>query len=481
MNTLPVKQYRGCGFMTLCKLNNSKTILYIADKDSKIITAVDIKTFTIIGTFNGHNGVVWHISLTNDDKILCSCSGDMNLNIWNAENGILIKKINQKGIPKILAINENNILAIYNESINKSKNSFISFVNLNDENYETINEMQLNEKITTLLWNSNNILIKTLEDGKIVFFNLDNNIINEIQPHNNIIKSLVYNKFKTHLLTGSLDGTSKIININTLQTEKTFISNSPINYANYLGNEKKIVLGGGIEAMFVASTKSNTNDLRTKIYNVKSQKLVLQIQSHFGPIRYIDTVGKICITASQDGSVKIHNVDIETNFSLDINNSNNNNLNNNNNSHTFVLFGNALLMNNLNLNTENIKYETYEEMTYGKQEKETQEKTKEKYIVGLTPKPSNYNDNTYVIETKNNDIKKSIKISNLPSNINYKILEEIFECFGKIETKGIKIINNAYDTFAFINFSISESALKAVEHMHRQKFENNIIHVEIAN
>ena len=473
MNTLPVKQYRGCGFMTLCKLNNSKTILYIADKDSKIITAVDIKTFTIIGTFNGHNGVIWNICLTLDDKILCSCSGDMNLNIWNAENGTLIKKINQRGIPKILSINENNILAIYNESISKLKNNFISLIDLNNENYKQINEIQLNEKITTLLWKTNTEFIKSLEDGKIIFFDLNNNITNEIQPHNNIIKSLVYNKSKTHLLSGSLDGTSKIININTLQIEKTFVSNSPINYANYLANEKKIVLGGGIEAMFVASTKSNSNDLRTKIYNVKSQKLVLQIQSHFGPIRYIDTVGKICITASQDGSVKIHNIDVETNFNL--NNSSSTEINN-----SFSLFGNALTTNNLNLNDENVKYETYEEITYGKQEKETQEKIKEKYIIGLTPKPSNYNDNTYVIETKNN-VKKSIKISNLPSDINYKILEEIFECFGKIETRGIKIINNAYDTFAFINFSIPESALKAVEQMHRQKFENNIIHVEIAN
>ena len=67
--TLLTKIYRGHGFMTASKYNNSGDIIYITDKESKVITAVDTNNYSLIGTFEGHYGVIWNIDISNDCSI----------------------------------------------------------------------------------------------------------------------------------------------------------------------------------------------------------------------------------------------------------------------------------------------------------------------------------------------------------------------------------------------------------------------------
>jgi WD40 repeat protein len=513
--SIPVRQFRGNGFMTVAKFNHSKTRLYIADKDSKIITSLFTNDFaTIDKRFVGHNGVVWQLCLTSDDAIMCSCSGDMTVCVWDAETGTLLDKLKQIGIPKLINIFGETV-ATFNEPLGKSGQPTICFYELNRIAGTTTNTRNhvLPQKITTMNWLSENDMIYSTEDGELIKENLVNGKSEKSKPHEATIKSAVLDKNKLNILTGSVDGKAHLINIATLVIIKTFVSNSPICYATFLCNDKKIALGGGIEAMHVALTKAETNDLRTKIYNVDSTKMVLQMQSHFGPIRFIDCFGKICVTAGQDGSVKIHYIDGDKNNDITRMGETVVTFNKKDNLHPVSalapLAPNLVALGGISVPiNEIIQLAEENGLTIAKNTATVLEIAKSvhvsgtattieliktdlpnltkkeqlpvKPIVGLTPKPAKSD----LFEPMPVDVipeaQKSICVQNLPNDISRRELDEIFGAFGKLnENNGIKIISTTYgDTIAFVNYEYPESADKAVLAMHRAKFGNNIVNVD---
>ena len=210
--------------------------------------------------------------------------------------------------------------------------------------------------------------------------------------------------------------------------------------------DKKVLLGGGIEAMLVAMAKSETNDLKTKLYNINSEKLVRQFTSHFGPLRYIDVYGKQFVTAGQDGIVKLHSFDMFEGF------------------------------------IETIK--TEDMVTIPKNETVQDKKTTTKPIVGSTRKIVGMNDNSqkgiaFVDKKLNTNfdkrvdepVKRTIKLSNLPEEVTENDLYEQFDLFGKIDgrIKIVRLENNTNsasmykDIIAYISYTDCENANKAYE------------------
>ena len=493
-NIIETKQFRGCGFMTVCKYNNTGDIIYIGDKDSKIITAIDTQDYNVIGTFSGHNGIIWHLDISKDDDILITASGDLTIGFFDAKKGNKIFQSSEKCIPKYVCAQKKtqinitmNLVGIICEALTKKSSTYISIYDLNIVNSENFVPLKKliwikQSKPTVMIWlNDDNILIGC-DDGKIIQRNI--NDINgenetEYKIHTLSIKSIVWNKTFTQILTGSLDCTSKQIDVSSegkLNVLCEYKSNVPINYAIWNHNDKKIILGGGIEAMNVA--KTSDNDLNIKIYRTSDQKLTNHISSHFGPIRYIDLspCDKNFMTASQDGSVKIYfMVDSEQQKSSNINKI------------TFEKFGDALHNNN------SLKNETVKIFNLSWKPPKVKEQVIKKWIPGM-PKDNNIDKSTNIFINKNNnscDIYESekqeieqnstIRITNLPYGIKPKDLLELFDLYGRIEERnGIKIKEYGDSTMAFIKYVYSESATKAIDNMDGYPIEHHIIKVEMA-
>jgi len=491
------KQYRGEGFITISKYNNYGDIIYIADKDSKIITSIETQNYTLIRIFSGHNGIVWSLDLSTNDKIMISASGDLTICFWDTQTGNKIFQSNENCIPKYVCTQKNlntNYVGIICEALTKKTLTYISIYDLDEINKLNFLEKTrlywvLTSKPTSLLWLNEHILIVGCNDGKIIL--KDINVINgttdkEYLFHNDSIKSIVWNKNKTEILTGSLDCTSKQINISNWEVKSTYKSSVPINWACWNNNDKKVLIGGGIEAMNVA--KSSNNDLNLKIFRCSDQKLINQINSHFGPIRYIDKspLNKNFITASQDGTVKIYFINDE-NTNTNITNDDNNIKKNIN---KFCLDKNKILSDEINkLENVNAKIKIID--------------IKEKKWIPGMPKSSdnkNINDNFYDIKSdlksnlsnpnlyksnSNNNLyqtqNSTIRITNLPYYIQKKELADIFDLYGRIiEKNGIKIIKYDNTTIAFITYVNHDSAIKAIENLHRMVIEHYIIGVELA-
>jgi translation initiation factor 3 subunit I len=506
------KQFRGCGFMTVCKYNNMGDIIYIGDKDSKIITAVDTQDYNIIGTFSGHNGVIWSLDISKNDDILISASGDLTIGFFSAKRGDKLYQSSEKCIPKFVCAQKNNPLQMTNlvgiicEAITKKSSTYISIYDL-----DTIGMNDFKEKIkliwsrqskpTVLSWLSNNELIIGCDDGKIIIRNIndiDGSKEKEYQIHSSSIKSIVWNKNYTQILTGSSDCTAKQIDVNVnvnvnggggFNILNTYKSTVPINFAIWNHNNKKVIIGGGIEAMNVA--KTSDNDLNVKIYRSSDQKLTNHIGSHFGPIRFIDKSpsNKNFMTASQDGSVKIYFItDTESNTESNIIQKESDKQIGPigpNEPKTFIRFGDGLICNNTLTN------ETNKIINLSWKPPKVKEQPIQKWIPGM-PIPKDSNDNSIYSANKTSDlddklyeIKKeqnsTIRITNLPSYVRVKDLNDLFDLYGRIEERnGIKIKVYPDSTMAFIKYMYPESALKAIDNMDGYSMDRYIMRVELA-
>lgn len=477
IKTLNVKQFRGQGFMTVVKYSPKGDYIFIADKDSKYVSLVSIANNQLIGTFNGHNGVIWHLDISKDSKYMISCSGDMSCIVWNAQTGEILNRISETGIPKYVSIKDN-LVIIACDPISKRSKSYISIYNLDElisgetnQLYKLV-ETDTNRATTVTCLSEDTILI-SYDNGFVKKKIFTTNIVAlEKKIHTESIKSVCLSSDKTKFLTGSLDLTAKIINLDTFDEICVFKSTVPINTAIYTPDNNYVLLGGGIEAMMVA--KTSDNDLTTKIYQVSNQKLIKQITNHFGPLRYLDfnPTGLNFATASQDGSAKIHYF----NSIVD-------------KKELFELFGFVLSKDEtkLSLANEIVNLEDINDSNKTQQNKGNKKKTQEpiSYPVGH---PLHENDKEvleYTITTKSSKSYETrqvsaVRVTNLPEDIYVKDLQDIFEFYGRIENNGIRIIKLHNDNIAFVNYLNHESALKAIEKCNKMRLEHSIIGVEMA-
>jgi translation initiation factor 3 subunit I len=498
---IDTKQFRGSGFMTISKYNNKGDIIYIGDKDSKNITAIDTIDYNVIGTFEGHNGIIWSLDISKNDDILVSASGDLTIGFFNATNGTKLFQINERCIPKYVLTqkkrNNTNLVAIICEALTKKSTTYISIydldnINLNDFTEKTKLMWSRQSKPTVMIWLNDDEIIIGCDDGKIIIRNIndiDGSNEKEFIIHSNSIKSIVWNKNFTQILTGSLDCTAKQIDTSNWNVLLTYKSTVPVNWACWNHNDRKVFLGGGIEAMNVA--KSSSNDLNLKIYRTSDQKLTNHISSHFGPIRYIDKspCSKNFMSASQDGSVKIYFItDIESNKNIleDVEKENLEKTNITNNS--FIKFGNALF------NDSSLINETNKMINLSWKPPKIKEQIVQNWVPGMPiPKEdnsglfqfNNSNDNLnnklYEFNKNEEEQNSTIRITNLPYSIKQKDLFDLFDLYGRIEERGgVKILDYGDSVMAFIKYTYPESAYKAIDNMDGYVIDYLIIKVELA-
>lgn len=527
-STIETKVFRGLGFMTTSKYNNSGSMLYIADKDSKVITCVSTDNYEIVGVFQGHSGVVWNLDISQDDNIMISCSGDLTICFWNTQNGSMISKFYEKCIPKYVCTQKKlttNLTAVICEAITKKTPTYIGIFNLDElvkkntgsrfdiingldnsnEDSKTKLEWKRTAKPIVLTWLNENVLIIGCDDGTLVLRDindLEGNCETEYKFHTGPIKSIVWNKTRTQILTGSGDCEAKQIDITNWEVKATYKSSVPINYACWNHNDRKVLIGGGIEAMNVA--KTSNNDLNLKIYRTSDQKLVNHLSSHFGPIRYIDKApkGKNFVSASQDGTAKVYFVKDEDNAQTPSQTPVQTPTKSDMIDNTFgreQLFTNAQII-RFGLDEERLfltnETNKIENLSWKPKQQTPSASPAKKWIPGM-PKPKEQTDNLFQISSnsielderikklneESNEQISTIRINNLPPDIRPRELADMFDLYGRIaERDGIKIkkYDENQNTMAFIKYVYPESALKAIENMDGYALDYNIIRVELS-
>ncbi len=310
---------RADGFVSKVIYNNVGDIAYIGDKGGRKILALSTSDNKIVGSFEGHNGIIWDMDLTDDDNILMSCSGDLSVILWDAKTGNGLSKLELlAGIPERISIQKGEetkyAMICFKPRKESQKLMFFDLSNIN-ETMVPIKVINWNYEspITSIKWLNAGKYLVGCKNGNLILRDYGNDeFIESHDIHTDSIQTIEINRSKTVILTSSLDKTVKETSLDGFAILKTYNSPVPVNCAIYTKKDREVVIAGGIHAIKVANVSNN--DFGIKFFRSKDQKLMRQIIYHDGPVRSMSAspVGNNIITGSQDGTAVVYILQAET-------------------------------------------------------------------------------------------------------------------------------------------------------------------------
>ncbi len=310
---------RAEGFVSKVIYNHVGDIAYIGDRGGRKIVALSTSDNKIVGCFEGHNGIIWDMDLSDDDNILMSCSGDLSVILWDAKTGNGLSKIELlTGIPEKISIQKGEqtkyAMICFKPRKETQKLMFFDLSNISERMVpiKVIN-WDAESPITSIKWLNGGKYLVGCKNGNLILRDFNNDeFVESHNIHTDAIQTIEINRLKTIVLTSSLDKTVKETSLDGFGVLKNYNSPVPVNCAIYTKKDREVVIAGGIHAIKVANVSNN--DFGIKFFRSKDQKLVRQIIYHNGPVRSMSAspIGNNIITGSQDGTAVVYILQAET-------------------------------------------------------------------------------------------------------------------------------------------------------------------------
>ena len=314
--------------------NYDNDLLFSASTD-RYVTLWSSEYGERIGTYY-HHAAVYTMSITDDSKYLVSGDSVGGIYIWEANNGVLLKKIDLNSSYSVRSIKFNtddSLLALSYGGRTQISNSGVYIYNLNDilkcsdtKNLKPIIDIKSPEsdKLTKITWiNNNTNIIATSETGNIYNFDVKNGkVILSKKIHSQIIMDLDISKEEELLLTASKDGKSLILDPDTFDIMETLFPDNPTRNINacrfspFVGCEDEekakyhAFIAGGQESREVTTTHAKKGGFECLIYNIIFGTELGAIQGHFGPINAlaITSDGELLASGAEESSIRVHRI-----------------------------------------------------------------------------------------------------------------------------------------------------------------------------
>ncbi|KAM7335968.1 hypothetical protein ACRRTK_004461 [Alexandromys fortis] len=119
----------------------------------------------------------------------------------------------------------------------------------------------------------------------VSFFDLqDPSQIDSNEPY---INDIQLSRDVTMFVTASKDNTAKLFDSLSLEHQKTFRTESPVNSAALSPNYDHVVLGGGQEAVDVTTTSTRIGKFEASFFHLAFEEEFGRVKGHFGPINSV--------------------------------------------------------------------------------------------------------------------------------------------------------------------------------------------------
>uniref|UniRef100_A0A8W4FIK9 Eukaryotic translation initiation factor 3 subunit I n=1 Tax=Sus scrofa TaxID=9823 RepID=A0A8W4FIK9_PIG len=221
-----------------------------------------------LGTYMGHTGAVWCVDADWDTKHVLTGSADNSCRLWDCETDS-------------------------NEPYMK--------IPCNDS------------KITSAVWGPlGECIIAGHEGGELNQYSAKSGeVLVNVKEHSRQINDIQLSRDMTMFVTASKDNTAKLFDSTTLEHQKTFRTERPVNSAALSPNYDHVVLGGGQEAMDVTTTSTRIGKFEARFFHLAFEEEFGRVKGHFGPINSVafHPDGKSYSSGGEDGYVRIHYFD----------------------------------------------------------------------------------------------------------------------------------------------------------------------------
>lgn len=170
---------------------------------------------------------------------------------------------------------------------------------------------------TMAVWGpkNENIIIST-KLGKVLCYDLmSKQVVNEVQAHNDEIFTLEMTYDFTMLMSGSRDGTAKLLHPEDFKTIREFNYGKPCRSASIsplfdsdVHQKFHCVLAGGQEARDVTTTDASSGGFEMKMFNIIFGDKLVEVHGHFGPVHStsFSPDGFAFASGAEDGYVHYH-------------------------------------------------------------------------------------------------------------------------------------------------------------------------------
>uniref|UniRef100_A0A0M3HT81 Eukaryotic translation initiation factor 3 subunit I n=1 Tax=Ascaris lumbricoides TaxID=6252 RepID=A0A0M3HT81_ASCLU len=304
--------------LTRVRINRDGDLLFSAAKD-KSPCVWYTENGERIGTYDGHNGVIWDIDVSWDTRNLCSASGDSSVKLWDCEHGKSLGTINTPTVARSISISySGNLLAF--TTIKMTHNMATLYVydirdsaQIEGESLPALKHTLVNQANACVWTHLDDTLCIGTEKGNLQQYDIRKGEMSNFNEsaHKLQVHDMQVNSDQSFIITASKDKTAKLFNARTLDCLKAYRAERPVNSAAISPTHDHVILGGGEEAMNVTQTARSSGHFEAKLYHLVFEEEFARFKGHFGPINTLafHPSGNGVVSGGEDGYIRIQEFD----------------------------------------------------------------------------------------------------------------------------------------------------------------------------
>mmetsp|Transcript_8327 Transcript_8327/g.25031 ORF Transcript_8327/g.25031 Transcript_8327/m.25031 type:complete len:324 (-) Transcript_8327:69-1040(-) len=304
--------------VTMVKYNKEGDLLFTSAKDW-IPTVWRTNTGERLGTYKGHDGAINGFDIYEDTSRLLTGSADNTAKLWDAEKGRILYSWSFRCPVRAVDISPDGRYVALTTSMLMKQKPEVHLFRLEDD----INDLSSNEvssllgpdaTITFALWTpTGDQIIGVSEDGTTRKWDVETGKeLVCMREHGGQVNDLQLSSDGIQFITASADKTAKLWDLEDMRVLKTYKTERPVNAAAISPVMDHVLLGGGQEAINVATT-SDREKFDARFYHKIYEEEIGTVRGHFGPINAIafSPDGKQFTTGGEESLVRMHNFDEE--------------------------------------------------------------------------------------------------------------------------------------------------------------------------
>jgi len=308
--------------LTQIKYNKEGDLLFTCSKDS-VINVWYSHNGERLGTYEGHNGSVWTVDVDSESRFVVTGAADNTMRLWNVSNGKCLFTWEFPTAVKRVAFSPDDSQIV---CITEQRMGYTGTVRIFTLDRSGDNDGAHQSRLPTSEFNPSgskptvcafgytpNTILTGHENGKIALWDAKTGeeLKSIARAHSDVITDLQLSPDQSYFVTSSKDKTAKLHDSKTLDTLKTYPTETPLNSAAIAPFRPYVLVGGGQEAMAVTTTSIRQGKFETRFWHKIFEEEVGRVKGHFGPINTISVhpSGKSYASGGEDGFVRVHQFD----------------------------------------------------------------------------------------------------------------------------------------------------------------------------
>lgn len=276
-----------------------------------------------LGSYSGHDGVVWWIDVDWSSRNMVTASGDYHCKLWDVETGKEIGDYEALAPVRTCGISFcGNLLFLATDDTHvegKSKKSEIIVIDKRDPSHFSGESNVLRTpsadqtKVTGALWGPlNRTILCGHDSGAVSAVDIrSGQMLHHVQAHKGPVTDVQMHLHVPMFITSSKDHTAKLFSAYDLSCIRTYTAERPINSAALSPTRDHVLVGGGQEAHEVTTTSAGQGKFDARLFHMIYQEEFGRIKGHFGPINSVSfsSDGSGFATGGEEGYVRLHTFD----------------------------------------------------------------------------------------------------------------------------------------------------------------------------